>query len=360
MARIFQLGFLLAILLAPSAWAQRPMSVAQLRQFIKSSIDLKQSDRQVADLVKTLKMTERLDARTVEDMQGLGAGARTIEALKLLSSASLTLAPPKPLAPPPPAAPKRPDPSVAEQQRILEEVTTNANDYTSGLPNFICTQMTRRHVDPSGNGAWRTADVIQEQLTFVDKKEEYKVVLVNNLPVTTLSHQQLGGTTSSGEFGTMLAQIFKPATKTEFRWDHWATLRGRLTHVFSFRVLQRNSDYLVADDNSGRQMIAGYNGWIYADAETKMVMRINMDLDGLENFPIRKVNLDLNYDFVEISGQRFVLPLKAELRSTADNRFSSRNEVEFRMYQKFTADAKILFDIPDEIPQDQLQESPIH
>ncbi|MEP6963512.1 MAG: hypothetical protein ABI995_15635 [Acidobacteriota bacterium] len=338
--------------------AQRPMNVAQLEQFIKSSIDLKQSDKQVADLVKTLKMTQRLDARAVEDLQGMGAGPRTVEALKLLSAASLTLAAPPPLAPPPPAAPKRPDPSMADQRKILEEVTRNANDYTAGLPNFICTQVTRRHVDPGGNGAWRTQDVIQEQLTFVDRKEDYKVVLLNNLPVTTVSHNQLGGTTSSGEFGTMLAQIFKPETNTELHWERWVTLRGRLTHVFNFRVLQKHSDYSVFDEQSGRGMIAGYHGFIYADAETKMVMRIKMDLDGLETFPIQKVDLDLNYDFVEISGQRFVLPLKAELHSST-GRFGSRNEVEFRMYQKFTADAKIIFDVPDEIPPDQLQEHPI-
>ena len=104
---------LLLVLAASSALAQRQMSVAQLQQFIQSSIDLKHPDKQVADVVRTLKMTERLTASAIEDLQGKGAGPRTVEALKLLiaGSASLPVAAAAPLTtanvmtqPPPSAA----------------------------------------------------------------------------------------------------------------------------------------------------------------------------------------------------------------------------------------------------------------
>jgi hypothetical protein len=357
MRRLRQL-LLLGLLLAACAWAQRQMSVAQLEQFIKSSLELKHPDRQVADVLKGVRMTQRLDAATVENLQALGAGPRTREALRALMAASASLPPPPPAAAPPPVF-TLPPPSEAEQRAILEEVRRNALDYTNNLPNFICTQITRRHVDPTGNGAWRLVDTIQEQLSFVDKKEDYKVVLVNNLAVQNISHEQLGGTTTSGEFGTMLHAIFKPETQTEFQWERWATLRGRRTHVFSFRVLQRNSEYSIYDAPSGRRMIGGYHGFIYADAETRMVMRIKMDVDGLENFPIQRVGLELNYDFVEISGRNYVLPLKAEIHS-GSFRYASRNEVEFRRYRRFSADATILYDVPEPIPPDQLEEQPVH
>ena len=51
----------------------------------------------------------------------------------------------------------------------------------------------------------------------MDGKEDYKVVLVNNLPVANMKHEQLGGITSSGEFGTMLYQIFAPQTSDAIR-----------------------------------------------------------------------------------------------------------------------------------------------
>lgn len=348
--------FAILLLAASSlALAQRQMTVAQLEQFVRSSIDLKHPDKQVADIVKNLKLTERLDTRAVETLQGIGAGPRTLEALRALSAASVGMpmpAPPKPVV----TAAGIPPPSEAQKKAILAEVTKNALEYTDGLPNFICTQLTKRHVD-QGRG-FRLMDTIQEQLSFVDKEEEYKVVLVNNLPVQNVGHRQLGGTTSRGEFGTMLYQIFKPETKAEITWDRWATLRGRRMHVFEFRVLQRNSEYSIADEASGRQMIAGYHGLVYADAETKQVMRIKMDLDGLEAFPIERVSLTLDYDFTDISGTKFVLPLRAELESRS-GRYQSRNEVEFRRYERFSADATIIFDVPDEIPADQLQEQPL-
>ena len=52
--------------------------------------------------VKRLKLTNRLDAGTVEDLQGLGAGPRTLAALRELITASASLPVAAPVAPPPP------------------------------------------------------------------------------------------------------------------------------------------------------------------------------------------------------------------------------------------------------------------
>src|SRR6202021_2906495 len=83
---------------ASGALAQRQMTVPQLVSFIRSSIQLHQDDRQVADVVRKLKLSNRLDDKTVEELEGMGAGPRTVAALKLLENASASLA-----APPPPA-----------------------------------------------------------------------------------------------------------------------------------------------------------------------------------------------------------------------------------------------------------------
>lgn len=354
MGRALPLAVLWLALALPSA-AQRSMTVAQLETFLKSSLELRHPDRQVADFLKNVRLTERLEARKVEELEGLGVGSRTLEALRALAAASARL----PAAPPPAPAvaiAQIPPPGAEEQAAVLDQVRQKALDYTRSLPDFICTQRTRRFVDYGGRG-WRLADTIQEQLSYVDNHENYKVVLINNLLVNNVSHEELGGTTTSGEFGSMLYQIFRPETQTEFRWARWATLRGRRMHVYEFVVRQRNSEYSVFDQNSGRRMIAGYHGLVYADRDTKAVMRIKMDLDGLEDFPIQAVSLDLNYDFVNISGTEFVLPLRAEILSRSPG-YHTRNEVEFTRYQKFTADASIVFDIPEDIPPEALEEKP--
>src|SRR6476646_7819031 len=90
-----------------AAYGQRQMSVPDLVTFIKSSIQLRNEDRAVAATVRRLKLTNRLDAGTVEDLQGLGVGPQTLAALRELisSSASLPVAAPVAPSPPPVAIP---------------------------------------------------------------------------------------------------------------------------------------------------------------------------------------------------------------------------------------------------------------
>ncbi|MGH9647218.1 MAG: hypothetical protein ACRD4E_10410 [Bryobacteraceae bacterium] len=349
---------LVAVLLGMTlaAYGQRQMSVSDLVTFIKSSVQLHNDDRAVAGAVRRLKLTNRLDAGTVEDLQGLGAGPRTLTALRELINASANLPIAAPVAPPPPPA-VIPPPSPAELKEVLQEITEKALDYTKSLPNFICAQVTTRSFDPSGTESWHLEDKVQEQLSYVDGKEDYKVVLVNNLPVANMRHEQLGGITSSGEFGTMLYQIFAPQTQTQFDWERWATLRGKRMYVFSFRVAQDHSDYSIYHQPSGRTIVAGYHGLIYADAVTKQIMRIKMECDGLEAFPINQVTLILDYAPTKISDQSFVLPMAAEVRSR-EGRTLGKNVMQFSLYRKFGADATITFDTPDPISEDQLQEQP--
>ena len=199
-------SFLLA---AGMAFAQREMTVAQLVTFIKSSVQQHNPDKDVAAFVARIKVTNKLDDQTVEDLQGAGAGRLTVAALRKLSATSATLqeAPPPPL-PTKPVVVVIPPPSSIEQKAILDQIKEQALNYTDNLPNYICTQVTRRHVDPSGTENYSLADTVQEQLTFFDRKESYKVTMVNNRSVTNTDHTQLGGATSSGEFGTMLREIF--------------------------------------------------------------------------------------------------------------------------------------------------------
>ena len=56
------------------------MTVAQLVMFIRSSVELKQPDRQVAEYLRHVKLTDKLDDRTIEDLQSLGAGPKTVAA----------------------------------------------------------------------------------------------------------------------------------------------------------------------------------------------------------------------------------------------------------------------------------------
>jgi len=354
MRRRIQFVWLFAAL-AVAASAQMKMSVEQLATFVKSSVQLKEDDRKVAEMVKKIQLSNQLDAKTIESLQELGAGRLTVAALKTLrtDSASLPAAPAPVVAPKVTAAPI-PAPDAETQQKVLAAITQDAVNYSEGLPNFICMQVTRRYVAQNGSDNFRLTDTIAEKLSYFEHKEDYKVISVNGTPVTNRKHEQLGGATSSGEFGSMLYEIFSPESHTEFQWERWGKLRDHVMHVFSFRVRLENSKYSITAEEVKRTVTVGYHGLIYADRDTDNVMRITMEADDIPaDFPIRSASETLDYDSISLSGVKFILPLKVDMRMR-DGRNTMKNQAEFRLYNKFGADTSIIFsDAPEGLPEDK-------
>ena len=189
----------------------------QLISFVQSSIKLKQPDKQVAEyLLKHVKLVNKLDDRTIEELQRMGAGPKTVAALQALRDETARLAE----APPPPPKPvvaQAPPPDSIQQAKVLAEVTDYVKNYSKQLPNFICLRVTRRYVDPNGADSWRLADTVTAKLTYFDQREDYKVIFVDNKAVTAdQSLEKLGGTVSQGEFGTMLRDIFTQESEARF------------------------------------------------------------------------------------------------------------------------------------------------
>ncbi len=60
-------------------------------------------------------------------------------------------------------------------------------------------------------------------------------------------------------------------------------------------------------------------------------------------FPVKRAETVLDYGWEELSGRRFLLPLKASMLMAADD-YMNRNDTEFRMYRKYSADSDIKFD----------------
>ncbi len=344
------------LLFSVAVFAQTRLTVAQLEGFLKSSVQLQHDDGKVAAFLKKVTLTERLDDKRLEILISSGVGARTMNALRELKTASAAMPePPKPLARA--KAEPIPPPSEAEQSRALGEIRKYALDYDKRLPDFICAQVTRRFYDPAGLEFWHAADTIMAKLTYFQNKEEKKVMMVNG-KFLDVEYDRLGGATSTGEFGSLLREIFADESKADFHWERWATLRGRRMHVFGYRVAQPFSKWKLVYERS-LEATPGYHGLIFADRDTGQVMRVTLEAEDVPpSFPIQSASTKLDYDYAEISNQQFLLPLRAEVRMRS-GRSLVKNEVEFRMYRKFGADTTITFDTPpDAIPQDQLEEKP--
>ncbi len=350
---------LTALLLGGCLWlwsAEVRLTVDQLVSFITSSIQLGHSDKRVADYLKNVILTERLDARVVEELQRRGAGPRTLDELEKLRERSKNLPPPggrRDQPEPPPLPPPGPE----EQQRIIERVRQYALEYTRRLPDFICLEVTRRYVDPTGLEFWRHVDTVTARLTYFEQREEYRVVLINDRPVD-MSIEELEGSTSTGEFGTMLREIFEPRTETTFRWERWGKLRGRITHVYSYFVRKDRSNWTITYQKR-LHTIPAYRGLVYIDRDTLQVLRVTLEAVDIDpEFPVREARTTLDYDYVDIGGQQYLLPLRFVMQMR-EAKLLVKNEVEFRNYRKFAADAVIKFETPEPLPEEVVTEQPV-
>ena len=346
------------------AWGAPPgYTVEQIKSFIQSAIQLKNPDKEVAETLRRMKLSERMDLATVEALQGEGAGPKTVAALKQLASESNSLPEAQPPAPKPVYVPP-PPPSSEEQAKLLDEVRDYAINYLHTLPDFICLEQTRRYVDTTGREAWRLVDLISARLSYFNQKEDYKLVSQNDRVITDTNYASVGGALSMGDFGTTMRDIFQRRSNTSFAWERWTTLRGRRTHVFSYRVPLEFSQYSIEYQGESKgdvqRIIVGYHGEVFVDNEFHTIVRITQQAENIPpSFPVQEAKETVDYDFTKIGDQDFFLPLAVDVRMHAGRQWT-KNSKEFRLYRKFSADAVIKFDgseVPP-LPDDKTKEQP--
>jgi hypothetical protein len=245
-----------------------------------------------------------------------------------------------------------------QEPKTIEAVRKYALNYVQSLPDYTCTQVTKRVYSrqgfvPIGGGVFNPGlnknDTIEEELSFIGGKEHYKVLRVNGFaPAVATSHEQLGGAVSEGEFGSLLKHIFDPETGTTFRAAPREKIQGRAMNVIAFSVPQ-SKGYSVHDGERNRDLVLAYTGSVWADAETNAVMKITMKcVDIPSDAQLSAVGITLEYKLTPLSDQKFILPSRVQLLwrkpgSVGVPLEEGTNTVEFKSYRRFTAESNIDF-----------------
>lgn len=227
---------------------------------------------------------------------------------------------------------------------LLEQARYYALEYPDELLDFTVTQYVSRYTQTPATKDWKLQDKLEIELTYRLKGgEKYKLVKMDGAP-TKMSYDNLGGSTSSGEFGSLLAAAFAPQSRAEFKEIRGEKFRGRQTAVYDFRVKKAFSKSVITDKNTHQTVTTGYQGTVWIDVETKRVLRIEQAQEGMPpNFSITLAESAVEYDWITIADQRYLLPVRAEVLLGRDSeRYYTRNVIEFRDYHKFDSDMKIL------------------
>lgn len=227
---------------------------------------------------------------------------------------------------------------------FLEQAQYFALEYADSLPDFMTTQFVTRYEQKPGDKDWKKQDALEIELAYSEKQgEKYKLTKLDGKP-TTLKYENLSGSTSTGEFGSLLTAAFAPQSKAEFKELRKELFNKRQAVVYDFKVKKAFSSNRITDRTTHQSVIAGYQGTIWIDVETKRVLRIEQANEGMPaNFAISLSESAVEYDWVKIADQTYLLPVRAELLLGSDrDRYYTRNVIEFKNYRKFDSDIKFL------------------
>jgi VWFA-related protein len=235
-----------------------------------------------------------------------------------------------------PASPA-PAPPQDEARLLIEEARERALSYNDSLPNFVCTEVTKRSVDVNGAGRWKLRDTIVELLSYREKVETRTTLEVNGSASNT-DRDALKGTFSAGEFGGVLQAIFRSSSKAEFQWKETDSLNGGAVQVYDYRVDRGNSMFSVIGSN-GKRLIAGFHGQVFIDSSTRRARRITLVADDLPpDFPTHTTSIGVDYDFVPINGLKYLVPVSAELQTKQGKQEAVINTMEFKDYKRLAAE----------------------
>ncbi|HMQ03256.1 MAG TPA: hypothetical protein PKD26_05015 [Pyrinomonadaceae bacterium] len=254
-------------------------------------------------------------------------------------------------------------PAESESAALLDRTRRNTLAVIEDMPDFVVKQLISRSEAYAGTGNWRPYDNLIIAVSYHSEKgEQYRVLSKNGAPVNfelSNSYSGLDGATSGGEFVEDLKKIFAAESKTRFEAESTDVLRGRNTIIYGYEIELANNKHggvgLKGPVYSSSP--AGEKGRIWIDRADARVLRIEYQLtDIIPTFPVKGVTKYIDYDMVDIAGEKHLLPVLSDFRGKVENSgrlFEQRNVIRFRSYQRYGTEVTVVEEDSEPAPVDK-------
>jgi hypothetical protein len=259
-------------------------------------------------------------------------------------------------------------PPTTEGTELLERTRKATLGAAEKMPDYLVKQMITRSHAFGDTSNWQVADRLSIAVSYRQTLgEQYKLLSVNGQAPNEEEREgssygdKLGGTTSSGEYVSMLALLFHPDTHAEFNMADTDSLRGRRTVVYEYLVKKEFSRQTLKFQENitspSMETVVGYRGRIWIDRENNRVLRLEtISTEIPANFPITAASWLIDYDWVTINEVEHLLPSRAVIELSShlgSQREQTRNDILFRGYRKFGAEVKIIDVDEKDFPPDK-------
>jgi len=334
------------------------MTVSDLVSTVTAALAVDRDDKRIAHSLETTHLSERLSEATVGMLRQVGAGRETVRELHKLARKSSAFPPPseEPIA-------ATPEPTAGERMATIQAMIRYASEYVASLPDFVCARDDRQFLagftarssggstetmGPDGipvitadessepDRRWRATGSYTAEVAYTEGADRYKVVRVDGKPAME-SLERFDRKVSWGEFSGAMKEVFGSAAS--FEWDHWEASGGKRSAVFAYSTDAAHSHYSICCPPA----VIAHRGFVYADPESGEVRRIVIYATGLaKSAPITALGNVVDYGEAAIGGRRYLLPRRAAAY-TRTRTAETREEIEYRDYRKFGADATVTF-----------------
>ncbi|MCB1026073.1 MAG: hypothetical protein KDB79_16875, partial [Acidobacteria bacterium] len=243
-------------------------------------------------------------------------------------------------------------PGAAEASELLERTRQNTLAAVEEMPDFVVKQRIQRSAAYAGTNNFRSLDRLIVAVSYLAKgEEEYRVLSINGVrqdaPKAKRDYAEVQGTSSTGEFVTVLATIFKRENETKFEVVDTDQINGQRAIVYDFSIKKDKAQQrITAQQLITESTIAGMDGRIWIDRDKSRVLRIESNATEIPaDFPIQTAKRIIDYDWVKINGEDYLLPSNSDVRLTFRQRkdiFETRNLIAFKDYKKYGSEVIIL------------------
>jgi hypothetical protein len=236
-------------------------------------------------------------------------------------------------------APAQQDPAPT-QEEILSAARVYASGYIANLPSFVCTQTVDQFEGDRKARRWRKGDSLTSQLIWDQGRERRTLKLVNNRPVSENTSWP-SPLVSEGEFGNLLDNVLREASKATFSLRGWEKVGNRRVAVFAYRVDQQNSSMRLTFGSW--DALIPFEGLLYTEPDSGTVWRITSNVNRIPTeLKTKSISRAVDYGQVSIGDSQYVLPVHATVVLDTGNGHL-RNELQFDSYRKFSAESRISF-----------------
>ena len=217
-------------------------------------------------------------------------------------------------------------PSAKESAEVLEKSRSATLTALEEMPDFVVKQMIQRGISYAGTSNFQNLDRLVVAVSYrspdisgANGAEEYRVLSVNGAiqpePKVRSSYQEVEGTSSTGEFVTVLATIFKSANETKFVPIDSDVIRERKAIVYGFEIAKAKAPESISTGSDSTT--AGMSGKIWVDRINFRVLRVESNATEIPaDFRVRAAKRIIDYDCGD--HQQRKIPSPASIRSSPD------------------------------------------